>query len=132
MDVHPLKKSSERQWLEANYPQAIDSFESLIQSEPDIVSHYWYLGLAYLLQGEEETAQLIWLSAIAEQGSKDDVLQSLVQMLSAEAERFASLQQFREAWIIRRHICEFLPQDPTNLLLLVELSAELNELKNLA
>jgi predicted O-linked N-acetylglucosamine transferase (SPINDLY family) len=130
MDVHPLKKSSERQWLEAKYPQVIDSFEFLIQAEPDIVSHYWYLGLAYLLQGEEETAQLIWLSAIAEQGSGDEVLQSLVEILIAEAERFANLQQFREAWIIRRHICEFLPQDLTNLLLLVDLSAELNELED--
>lgn len=130
MDTHTVKQNSELQWLEANYAQAIDSFELLIQSEPDIVSHYWYLGLAYLLQGEEETAQLIWLSAIAEQGSKDEILQSLVQTLIAEAERFASLQQFREAWVIRRHICEFLPQDPTNLLLLIELSAELNELED--
>jgi predicted O-linked N-acetylglucosamine transferase (SPINDLY family) len=130
MDMQTLKKNSECQWLESKYIQAVDSFELLIQLEPGIVSHYWYLGLAYLLQGEEETAQLIWLSAIAEQGSKDEVLQSLVQMLSAEAERFTNLQQLREAWIVRRHLCEFLPQDSTNLLLLIELSAELNELED--
>jgi predicted O-linked N-acetylglucosamine transferase (SPINDLY family) len=130
MDIQSLKRNSECQWIEAQYPQAVDSLELLIQSEPDIISHYWYLGLAYLLQGEEETAQLIWLNVIAEQGGEDDILQSLVHTLIAEAERLTNIRQFREAWIIRRHIYELLPQDPTNLLLLIELFAELNELED--
>jgi predicted O-linked N-acetylglucosamine transferase (SPINDLY family) len=130
MNMNTLQKNSKRQWLDAKYLQAIQSFEELIQVAPEIINNFWYLGLAYLLQGEEETAQLIWLSTIAEQENEDEVLQSLVQTLTAEAERFADLRQFQEAWIIRCHICEFIPQDPTNLLLLVRLSAELNKLED--
>jgi predicted O-linked N-acetylglucosamine transferase (SPINDLY family) len=130
MNMDTLQESSKRKWLESNYLQATQIFEELIQVAPQVISNYWYLGLAYLLQGEEETAQLIWLSTIAEQESEDEVIQSLVQTLSGEAERFTSLQQFREAWIIRRHICEFFPQEPTNLLSLVKLSSELGELED--
>ncbi len=35
-------------------------YEQAIAEEPDIKSHYWYLGLILLLQGKEVEAQTTW------------------------------------------------------------------------
>jgi predicted O-linked N-acetylglucosamine transferase (SPINDLY family) len=129
MDTYALEDRGKNLWIEGHYPQSIETFEEAIQTNSDELTNYWYLGLAYLLQGEEETAQLVWLSAIAEQGGEDsdEVVQSLVQTLSTEAKRLCDIEQFRDAWTIRHHIREFSPQDLTNLILLIELSIKLEE-----
>ena len=129
MNTDILRDQGQIFWAEGDYLQAIEYFEEAIQSEPQELSNYWNLGLAYLLQGEEETAQLVWLSAIAEQGEEetDTVIQGLVQILSAEAKRLSDLEQFREAWVIRNHVREFEPQNLTNLCLLIELSINIDE-----
>jgi predicted O-linked N-acetylglucosamine transferase (SPINDLY family) len=60
-----------------SYLQAIHSLEQLIEADPDNLNYYWYLGLAYLFQENEELAQEIWLSIF---------LQGTIQ----EAERWTS------------------------------------------
>jgi predicted O-linked N-acetylglucosamine transferase (SPINDLY family) len=115
--------------IQGDYPQSVNILEKSIQSAPETLVNYWHLGLAYLLQDEEEAAQLVWLSAIAEHESEDpdSALQSLVQTLTTEAERLARAGQFQQSWAVRLHIREFAPQDLSNLLLLVELSIKLEE-----
>jgi predicted O-linked N-acetylglucosamine transferase (SPINDLY family) len=128
MNMYTLNENDKSLWNQGHYPAFIQSLEDAIQSAPEL-NHYWYLGLAYLLQGDEETAQLIWLSAIAEQGDEDseDIVQSLVQILALEAEQLANQQQLKEAWVVRQHIREFSPQDLNNLLHLIGLSIKLEE-----
>jgi len=61
---------TEQQKLEAinlfldkeDYKSAIALLEKCIEESPEELIYYWYLGLVYLLQGEEEEAQGIWLS----------------------------------------------------------------------
>ena len=129
MNMYTLQEKGKLLWVEGNYSQSIEIFEEAIQSAPNELTNYWYLGLAYLFQGEEEAAQLVWLSVIAEQGSKDsdEVLQSLTKTLSVEAMRLFDIERFHEAWIICQHIREFSRQDLTNLLLLIDLSIKLEE-----
>jgi predicted O-linked N-acetylglucosamine transferase (SPINDLY family) len=129
MNTHTLNEADQSLWTQKNYQAFIKSLESEIQSAPKELIHYWYLGLAYLLQGEEEAAQLVWLSAIAEQGDEgsEDIVQSLVSTLASEADQLATQQQLKEAWAVRQHIREFSPQDLNNLLRLIDLSIKLEE-----
>jgi predicted O-linked N-acetylglucosamine transferase (SPINDLY family) len=129
MNICLLQENARRLWIEGNYSKSIQIFEEAIQTNLEEINLYWYLGLAYLLQGEEDTAQLVWLSAIAENGSEDSdqVVQSLVQILSTEAEWLTSIDQNHTAWAIRHHIREFAPQDLTNLFILIKLSIKIEE-----
>lgn len=100
--------------LQGDYEQAILSFQALAESEPTVKSHYWYLGLALLLQGQEAEAQATWMLAMVE-GSSDQISQwtaELVGVLEAAADRQETLTHGEMAWGIRQHIREI---DPTNL-----------------
>jgi predicted O-linked N-acetylglucosamine transferase (SPINDLY family) len=114
---------------QGNYSGFTEFLEQEIQEKPEIMTNYWYLGLAYLLQGEEDAAQLVWLSAISEQDTRDaeDITQDLVQTLSAEANRLAQAKDLRNAWILCHHIHAFAPQNLNNLLFLTQLSIDLEE-----
>jgi predicted O-linked N-acetylglucosamine transferase (SPINDLY family) len=116
-------------FIQGNYPEFVNLIEIEIDKDPEVLTNYWYLGLAYLLQEEEEAAQLVWLSAIAEQGSEDPdtALLSLVQTLSSEAKRLTGLENFSQAWAVRQHLKEFVPYDLDNLFSIIELSIELEE-----
>jgi predicted O-linked N-acetylglucosamine transferase (SPINDLY family) len=129
MNTSNLQAKGKALFFQGDYGQAVETLEEAIQTLPNEWTNYWYLGLTYLLQKDEETAQLIWIGTIAEQPEEDSehLVQSLVQTLETEAQRFVTLQMSREAWIIRHHICEFSPQNLTNLLLLIELSIQLDE-----
>jgi predicted O-linked N-acetylglucosamine transferase (SPINDLY family) len=129
MTTNALQNAGKTLWTKGEYLQSIEIFEEAIQLAPDELNNYWYLGLSYLLQEDEETAQLIWLSAIAEQQVEDSesIVQSLVQTLDVESESLCALDKFKEAWIIRQHIREFAPQNLKNLICLVDLSLKLNE-----
>ena len=52
--------------LEENYQEVAQFYEQAIETEPDSLPHYWHLGLAYLLQEQEEAAQTTWLFATAQ------------------------------------------------------------------
>ncbi len=127
-----LREKFQTRLDKGDYAQVINICEEATQTHPTELTYHWYLGLAYLLQGEEEAAQLVWLNALAEceDDSSDPILQSLTETLAAEAERLAKANQLREACALRYHIREFEPQSVKNLLLLVELLTELDELTN--
>jgi predicted O-linked N-acetylglucosamine transferase (SPINDLY family) len=126
--MHTLPDENQRLWVQGDYPKFIQVLEESIQSQPGDLVNYWYLGLAHLLEGNEEIAQLVWLSAIAEEeiADSDSILYSLVQTLMIEAERLASLDKHQETWVIRQHIREFAPQNLANLLHLLQLSMQLD------
>lgn len=114
--------------LAENYDQAIKLYEQGIASEPSIVSYYWYLGLALLLQGNEVEAQMTWMLPLAE-GETEEVEQrtaELTQVLQTEAERQQTLRNDKLAWLIRQHIREINPEDLNNLLYIIQLSPSLN------
>lgn len=113
--------------LEGNYEQLTSFYEQVIETDPSNIKHYWYLGLAYLLQDREEEAQATWFLAI-EQGTTEEMEQwseELIQILDIEAQRQAALANLQISWIIRQHIREIAPVYIDNLLHLIQLSIDL-------
>ena len=123
--------------LQADPAQAIAFYQEQIAAQPDMQSHYWHLGLAYLLHGEETEAQTTWMLALMA-GDDEQLPQwtaELVAILHQEAGRQTASNP-TIAWAIRQHIRELDPSNLINVLHLIELSIELktfqpNDLINL-
>lgn len=122
-----LKQQADEFLLKADYHQVAKLYEEATQTEPEVISHYWHLGLAYLLQEHEEEAQMTWFLAM-EQGTPEDVDQwtvELVRVLETEAQRQDSLENYQLSWLIRQHIREIVPTEINNLLHLIRLSIQI-------
>ncbi len=98
-------------------------YEKQVESEPDKIDNYWYLGLSYLLDHQEESAQMTWFLALSgneaeeNQQSTDD----LIRILDQESIRQENLKQYDLSWLIRAHIREIQPDNLLNLLYLSRL-----------
>lgn len=79
-----------------NYQKVVDIYEQEINQHPDNITNYWYLGLAYLLQNQEEDAQSIWFAALTQGMDADLTLgtQSLIEVLESEAQRQERLKKY--------------------------------------
>ncbi len=122
-----LKQQAHEFLLKGDCHQVAKLYEDAIQAEPDNISHYWHLGLSYLLQEHEEEAQMTWFLAM-EQGTPEDVDQwtvELIQVLEIEAQRQESLENYQLSWLIRQHIREIVPTEISNLLHLIQLSIQI-------
>lgn len=129
---HPSDWHSQVQPLliQKNYSRATSLYEQWIETAPEVKSHYWYLGLLLLLQGQEAEAQMTWLAAMAE-GDEEQIKQwtiDLMQTLETEALRQESLKDYETAWIIRQHGREVIPERVNNVLGLIWLSGTLDRL----
>ncbi|ACK68724.1 conserved hypothetical protein [Gloeothece citriformis PCC 7424] len=128
MSWHPEAK----QYLsENNYSSLQQFYEQLIDTEPENPSHYWYLGLSYLLNEQEEDAQTTWLLVMS-QGEEEDIQQwtsQLVEILETEAQRQQHLGNYPLSWLIRAHLREIDPNLINNLLTLILLEIQLNTFK---
>lgn len=110
--------------LQGDYSRAAHLYEQAIEAEPDNRSHYWYLGLALLLDGQEIEAQATWLMGMTGGDSEQVDLwtKDLIQVLQTEAERRGKAGDYGIAWTIRHHLREINPTDINNLLHLINLS----------
>ncbi|MFM6064711.1 MAG: O-linked N-acetylglucosamine transferase, SPINDLY family protein, partial [Microcystis panniformis] len=115
--------------LENNQYDIVSQFyEELIERETTEISHYWYLGLVYLLQGREEEAQTTWLFVFT-QGDEQETeswLLELSNILAAEANRQLELENLEISWLIRKHLQEINPSYLDNLLHLTLVEIKLN------
>ena len=116
--------------VKGQYSKAVSLYEQAISAEPEVKSHYWHLGLLYLLQGQEAEAQTTWLLGMSQAGLEDidHWTVELVEVLEAEAKRQQEQADYQVAWVIRQHIRELNPSDINNLLQLIELSIQLETL----
>lgn len=112
----------------AKYSEAIYLYEQSIEIDPSVMSNYWYLGLALLLQERETEAQLTWLSAITE--ASPDQLRNwtaeLTAILTSEALQREAVFDTSIAWAIRQYVYQFAPENSNNLLSIILLSIELD------
>jgi predicted O-linked N-acetylglucosamine transferase (SPINDLY family) len=128
VDVEDRQRQAVAELKAKNYVQAADLYQWLIEVEPDVRGHYWNLGLAMLLQGQEAEAQTVWMLAMVD----GDTVQAqqwtieLILVLAAEAERREATGDYSVACGIRQHMREIAPEDLTNLLHLVDLLIELD------
>lgn len=116
--------------VNGQYNQAASLYEQAIATEPEVKSHYWYLGLLYLLQEQEAEAQTTWLLGMSQAELKDieHWTAQLVEILDVEAKRRHEQGDYPVAWAVRQHIRELNPSDINNLLQLIELSIQLETL----
>jgi predicted O-linked N-acetylglucosamine transferase (SPINDLY family) len=124
-----LQRQAYKLLTEGKYSQISSLYEDAITTEPEVISHYWYLGLGYLLQGHEEEAQTTWMLALAEADSEEaeQLAEDLVNILNTEAQRQENIEQLQTSWLIRSHIREIAPKFINNLLHLIQLAINLDE-----
>jgi len=111
----------------SDYHQTVELLEQCIEADEENVNYYWYLGLAYLLQGQEEKAQTTWLLVMS-QGNDEEVVQwtqELLTILEVEALRQENIENLKLSWLIRGHIREIEPNLINNLLHLIDLEIKL-------
>jgi predicted O-linked N-acetylglucosamine transferase (SPINDLY family) len=108
----------------------IAAYEAVIAADPTILTNYWHLGLAQLLQGDEVDAQATWMSAfmaIEDEAQAAQAAQDLSQILTQAAQDQA-VERPAIAWTIRQHLREIAPQDLDNLFHLIRLAIQLDNL----
>jgi FkbM family methyltransferase len=110
--------------IQGDYSRAANLYEQAIEAEPDNRFHYWYLGLALLLDGQEIEAQTTWLMGMTGGDSEQVDLwtMDLIQVLQTEAQRRGKLGDYLTTWTICHHLWEINPTDINNLLHLINLS----------
>jgi predicted O-linked N-acetylglucosamine transferase (SPINDLY family) len=110
----------------------IAAYEAAIAADPTLLTNYWHLGLAQLLQGNEVDAQATWMSAfmaVEDEAQAAQVTQDLSQILHQAAHEQA-VDHPAMAWTIRQHLREIAPQDLDNLFQLIRLSIQLDNLSD--
>jgi predicted O-linked N-acetylglucosamine transferase (SPINDLY family) len=114
---------------EAKYDRAAEVLQDMLQANPDDKLPCWYLGLIYLLQGQEPDAQATWMLAMMEGEPEqiDEWTQTLVEILRSQAEHQEQLENLAITWAIRQYVREFCPQDGDNLIHLILLSVKLGQ-----
>ncbi|MCJ8281637.1 MAG: O-linked N-acetylglucosamine transferase, SPINDLY family protein [Rivularia sp. ALOHA_DT_140] len=113
--------------IQGDYYEAANFYEQAIELEPDVKSHYWYLGLILLLQGKEVQAQTTWALVMME-GEPEQVelwCDELTKVLEAEAQKRALKEDNSVAYLLRQHIREIKPTEINNLLYLIEIAIKL-------
>ncbi|MBW4425773.1 MAG: hypothetical protein KME50_15305 [Nostoc desertorum CM1-VF14] len=105
----------------------IEEYEQNIIEKPREVSNYWYLGLALLLDGREEEAQITWMTPFLEFGEEESEqwLQQLTDILLNAAQQQEADSNYQLVWAVRQHIKEFLPNDINNILKIIDLNIDL-------
>ena len=103
LDVNTLENIQ----LSSEYlEQIIDRYETIIDGEDTQPSNYWYLGLAYLLQGREIDAQATWF--IPFEDAIDTDIVTLTSDLAAVLDRSAAEEfaaaHLDNAWLISQHL----------------------------
>ncbi|MBD2570976.1 tetratricopeptide repeat protein [Anabaena lutea] len=109
MDINHLKHNADLNLQEGNFSAAISLHEKCIDLAPDLVSFYWYLGLSWLLQGNESQAQSIWLSTFTNTNFdlQEQDLQEFIEILNNTAHQYLSVHKPELAQRIYEAILEW-------------------------
>ena len=119
-----LQQQARQKLAEGKYKEAAVLYEQGIEISPEIVSNYWYLGLAQLLQGREEEAQITWMMPMLEASSEEieQWTEELLTVLNQQANSQEADASYENAWLIRQHYGQIDPNNGNNLLKLLWLS----------
>jgi predicted O-linked N-acetylglucosamine transferase (SPINDLY family) len=115
--------------MSINTPDAIEHCEAWVSQEPENVESWAYLGLSYLLNGDEESAQLTWLNSLTEVADNTEcpTEQKLIEILESEAHLQFSQGTIQNSWLIRQYIRELKPDSILNLFNLIHESTLLEQ-----
>jgi protein O-GlcNAc transferase len=112
MNRSQLKQQAALALEQGNYPHAIALYEHCLEANPDVRSHAWHLGLAKLLQGQEQEAQNTWFALIAEADLADiaDWTAELIAVLDTAGQRLVRQEEWHLALNIYQQILEIDPE----------------------
>lgn len=105
---------------------AIDFYESQIEIDQTCIDNYWHLGVAYLLAGREEDAQLAWFTPLSTTTEIDNLTSDLVLILEQTAKDLAQIPDLAQAWLVRKHIHLLMPDRLENILESIVLAHEMD------
>ena len=112
MEFRQLQAQADRCFFEEEYDRAIELYERCIAQQPDRLDAYWYLGLIFLIRGEEERCQEVWFSAMWSSDGVEGDVGELLEILKVEGDRFLQLHQFEVAERIYLKILEIDAESP--------------------
>ncbi|MGI0479171.1 O-linked N-acetylglucosamine transferase, SPINDLY family protein [Geminocystis sp. CENA526] len=125
--------SSTIKFLETqNYQEVINIYENLLKNNPDEITYYWYLGLAYLLNQQETEAQTTWFIPFS-QGNEQQCnlwMEELTQILTTEAILQEHKKNYDLVWLIGNALREMNPNNLVNLLSLLQLSVIIDKFES--
>ncbi|WP_017293786.1 O-linked N-acetylglucosamine transferase, SPINDLY family protein [Geminocystis herdmanii] len=110
---------------EQKFDRILSFYEDLIENNPDHIQDYIYLGLAYLLTGNEAEAQSTWFYILTQED--EELVNLLSDILEQEAQRQLRLEDHKKAWLIRSYLKEINPDSINNILSLIDLEIILNK-----
>ncbi|WP_342597090.1 hypothetical protein VKI21_17450 [Cyanobacterium aponinum UTEX 3222] len=99
---------------EGQYQEAITFYENQIEQKNFDNSDYYYLGCAYLLNGEIETAHSIWMSILLEVDQFEIELNNLLKILDEEGYRQMREGDLELALIVYQSLEELLLNQEEN------------------
>lgn len=91
-----------------NFQKVIDFYEQLISVDDDRLENYFLLGIAYLLNKNQDVAQSIWMSVLLENNNFIDNLNYLLKILSKEAKHQSQKNNLSFAYLLYSNIEELL------------------------
>jgi predicted O-linked N-acetylglucosamine transferase (SPINDLY family) len=106
----------------------IDFYEEKIGIDETCVSNYWNLGIAYLLAGREDDAQLAWFTPLSATTEIEDLTTELVLILEQTAKDLAQEPNLEQALLVRQHIRMLAPDRIENILELLRLAHSMGNL----
>jgi predicted O-linked N-acetylglucosamine transferase (SPINDLY family) len=110
--------------------EQIARYEIAINQEGSIASNYWWLGISYLLSGDEIEAQATWFIPIAnaEEDEIENLTADLVNTLAIAAQQQVDIGDDQAALLIRLHLQEIDSNHLDNILELIIISAKCEQL----
>ncbi|GAB4303187.1 MAG: hypothetical protein Kow0091_03300 [Geminocystis sp.] len=108
---------------EKKYSKIIDYYQQIINTDPNNIINYWYLGLAYLLNKNLENAQATWLLCLSniEESAYDQSIEILKNILETEALRQLYSSNYSLSLLIRQQINDLDETDVNNQLHIINL-----------
>lgn len=105
--------------INQNYDELVNFYENQVEINAENISHYIYLGLAYLLRGKETEAYTSWFFVFSQENH--DYLKELVNVLHMEAQTQEFNNNCEIALLIRHYLREIDNEFINNILRLISL-----------
>lgn len=114
--------------LDRTYSSVISFYEEKINSNNNEIKDYWALGVAYLLNGDDTTAQLLWSLGLARTEDNADISSaSLIEFLDQEASRQYLADDLETSYLIRSQLFNLDTDDLNNIFELIQIKIQLNQ-----
>lgn len=109
MDIYQLKIQADICLRQDDFTTAISIYEQCLDLAPDDITLSWYLGLGWLLQGDEEKCHEIWFLSFANTDFDDEnqALREFIDFLKNQGQEYLNMGKYEIAQKIYASILEW-------------------------